>query len=113
MVFHLVRIGFGVGQHLAAGVDDGDASAGSWRSLLCDLLQRSPGRAFTRRANICVFCRSEVSISLRSMFSQALWMSKSRERVHAAMTTRAATNNLTKMRLFTVAARQDLGISKR
>ncbi len=78
MVLHLVGIGLGVGQHIAGGVDDGDARVGSARDLRLTICGMALGGALsTREANIWVFCRSEVSISLRSMPSQARRMSTS------------------------------------
>ena len=40
MIFHAGGIGFGVGEHLAGGIDDGGASAGRERFLRGDVLDR-------------------------------------------------------------------------
>ena len=40
MVFHLVRLGIGVGEDLAAGLDDGDARPRGRGSLASDWIQR-------------------------------------------------------------------------
>ena len=95
MVFHLVGIGLGVGQHLAGGVDDGDPSACGRRQPAGVFVAAMPEeRPRTREANIRVFCRNEVSISLRSIPTQAWRMSTAMVRVQATMTNSAATIQL-------------------
>src|SRR5271165_3617736 len=66
-------------------------------------LNDAGGELTTREANICVFCRREVSISLRSMPSHARRMRKSKVSVHVTTINSAARNSLRKMRLLTVA----------
>ena len=73
VVFHLCRIGLGIGQHLAVrSINVTRAPAHRLRSLFDDLLDIDrPAQLATREANISVFWRSELSISLRNMPSHA------------------------------------------